>query len=161
MDLDTRLQQVAVVGAAGKMGSGIALLLALELGYRGLAQPEASFILNLIDVSDSGLQGLLRYLREQAAKDGEKQINRLRELFRDRADLVDNQDMVQEFVFEVLLRVRTGTTLDLARDALLVFEAAFESATWPGAAGRRPISSATPRPSRSRGSARPAPCRAG
>ena len=35
MDLNTRLRQVAVVGAAGKMGSGIALLLALELGFRG------------------------------------------------------------------------------------------------------------------------------
>ncbi|MDR3670342.1 MAG: 3-hydroxyacyl-CoA dehydrogenase family protein [Holophaga sp.] len=127
MDLNTRMQQVAVVGAAGKMGSGIALLLALELGYRALEHPEAHFVLNLIDVSDDGLQALLRYLREQAGRDGEKQINRLRALFRDRADLVDNQDMVQAFVFEVLLRVRTGTSPDLARDSLLVFEAAFET----------------------------------
>jgi 3-hydroxyacyl-CoA dehydrogenase len=127
MDLNTRLQQVAVVGAAGKMGSGIALLLALELGYRALEQPETVFTLNLIDVSDAGLQALLRYLRDQAGKDGEKQINRLRSLFRDRADLVDNEDMVREFVFELLLRVRTGTTMDLARESLLVFEAAFET----------------------------------
>ena len=109
------------------MGSGIALLLALELGYRALERPEATFILNLIDMNDAGLQGLVRYLRDQAAKDGEKQINRLRELFRNRADLVDNEDMVREFVFEVLLRVRTGKTLDLARESLLVFEAAFET----------------------------------
>jgi 3-hydroxyacyl-CoA dehydrogenase len=127
MDLNSRLQQVAVVGAAGKMGSGIALLLALELGYRALERPESTFILNLIDMNDAGLQGLVRYLRDQAAKDGEKQINRLRELFRNRADLVDNEDMVREFVFEVLLRVRTGRTLDLARESLLVFEAAFET----------------------------------
>ena len=116
MDLNTRLRQVAVVGAAGKMGSGIALLLALELAYRALEQPDATFILNLIDMNDAGLQGLVRYLRDQAAKDGEKQINRLRALFRDRADLVDNQDMVQEFVFEVLLRIRTGKTLALAAE---------------------------------------------
>jgi len=127
MDLNTRLRQVAVVGAAGKMGSGIALLLALELAYRALETPDDTFILNLIDMNDAGLQSLVRYLRDQAAKDGERQINRLRTLFRDRADLVDNQDLVQEFVFEVLLRVRTGRTLALAGESHLVFEAAFET----------------------------------
>jgi 3-hydroxyacyl-CoA dehydrogenase len=127
MELDTRMEQVAVVGAAGKMGSGISLLLALELAYRALEHPEGTYILNLIDMNDRGLQGLVRYIRAQAAKDGEKQINRLRTLFQDRADLVENQDVIQEFVFEVLLRIRTGRTLELAKDALLVFEAAFET----------------------------------
>jgi len=126
MDLDTRMEQVAVVGAAGKMGSGIALLLALELAYRALGHKQRTYVLSLIDRNDAALQGLVRYIRDQAAKDGEKQINRLRLLFQDRADLVDNQEMVQEFVFEVLLRIRTGTTLTLAKESLLVFEAAFE-----------------------------------
>jgi hypothetical protein len=47
MDLNSRLQNVAVVGAAGKMGSGIALLLALEQAYRAIEQPDATWILNL------------------------------------------------------------------------------------------------------------------
>jgi 3-hydroxyacyl-CoA dehydrogenase len=131
MDLDTRLRQVAVVGAAGKMGSGIALLLALEMTWRALERtggPDGPpWVLSLIDLDDGALQALVRYLREHAARDAEKQVNRLRAAFADRADLVDNQDMVQEFVFEVLLRVRTGRTLALAADARLVFEAAFES----------------------------------
>lgn len=131
MDLNGRLRQVAVVGAAGKMGSGIALVLALEMTWRALERApgsgEAPWVLSLVDLDDGALQGLVRYLREHAAKDAEKQINRLRAAFKDRTDLVDNQDMVQEFVFEVLLRVRTGRTLALARDARLVFEAAFES----------------------------------
>jgi 3-hydroxyacyl-CoA dehydrogenase len=135
MDLNPRLHQVAVVGAAGKMGSGIALLLALEMTWRALEQADAQadaqsgapWILNLIDLDDHALQSLLRYLREHAAKDAEKQINRLRAAFRDRPGLVDNQDMVQEFVFEVLLRCRTGRTLALAKDAQMVFEAAFEA----------------------------------
>jgi 3-hydroxyacyl-CoA dehydrogenase len=127
MDLNSRLRQVAVVGAAGKMGSGIALLLALEMTWRALESRDGTWVLSLVDLDDGALQGLVRYLREHAAKDAEKQINRLRAAFQDRPDLVDNQDMVQEFVFEVLLRVRTGKTLALARDAQLVFEAAFES----------------------------------
>jgi len=125
-ELHTRLENVAVVGAAGKMGSGISLLLALELTWRALERRDATCVLNLIDVHDGALQDLLRYLRAQAAKDAEKQINRLRALFRDRPDLVDNQEMVQEFVFELLLRIRTGKTLALAREAWLVFEAAYE-----------------------------------
>ncbi|WP_316414123.1 3-hydroxyacyl-CoA dehydrogenase family protein [Mesoterricola silvestris] len=120
------MQNVAVVGAAGKMGSGISLLLALELAYRSLEDPKATFVLSLIDMNDSGLQGLLRYVRDQARKDGERQVNRLRALYRDRADLVENAEMVEAFVAEVMLHLRTGRTLALAKDALLVFEAAFE-----------------------------------
>ncbi len=126
MDLNTRMQNVAVVGAAGKMGSGIALLLALDMAYRALENPQATFVLSLIDTHDAGLQGLLRYVRDQARKDGERQVNRLRALFRDRADLVENAEMVEAFVAEVMLHLRTGKTLALAGDALLVFEAAFE-----------------------------------
>jgi len=126
MDLNTRLQNVAVVGAAGKMGSGISLLLGLELAYRALENRDRTYILNLIDVSDAALQGLLRYLREQAVKDAEKQMSRLRRLYADRDDLVENGEMVQEFVHEVLLHVRTGKTMALAQDSTLVFEAAFE-----------------------------------
>jgi len=126
MDLKTRMQNVAVVGAAGKMGSGIALLLALDMAYRALEEPSATFVLNLIDMNDSGLQGLVRYIRDQAQKDGERQMNRLRHLYRDQPRLVENADMVQAFVAEVQLHLRTGKTLALAKDAQLVFEAAFE-----------------------------------
>lgn len=126
MDLNTRLQHVAVVGAAGKMGSGISLLLALELAWRSLAQPGRTFLLNLIDVNDQALLGLLRYLRAQAVKEAEKQLPRLRQVFADREDLVENGEMIQAFADEVMLHVRTGKTLHLAQDATLVFEAAFE-----------------------------------
>jgi len=126
MDLNTRLQNVAVVGAAGKMGSGIALLLALEMAYRALEQKDKTFILNLIDMNDAGLQGLLHYISDQAVKDAERQVNRLRVLYQDRTDLVENGEMIQAFVQEVLLHLRTGKTMALAKDSLLVFEAAFE-----------------------------------
>jgi len=126
MDLNTRLQNVAVVGAAGKMGSGIALLLALELAYRALEQKDRTFVLNLIDMNDAALQGLVTYIRDQAVKDGERQMNRLRSLYQDRADLVENGEMIEAFVQSVLLHLRTGKSLALAREALMVFEATFE-----------------------------------
>ncbi len=126
MELRDRLHNVAVVGAAGKMGSGISLLLAEQLAFAALEDRGGTYVLSLIDISDAGLQGLVKYIREQVTKTAERQVNRLRRLYADRADLVENGEMVAEFVHEVLLHVRTGKSLEMARDALLVFEAAFE-----------------------------------
>ncbi len=126
MDLNTRLQDVSVIGAAGKMGSGIALLLAQELGFMALENKDKVYCLNLIDISDTSLHGLLRYIREQALKAGEKQINRLRKIYKDRADLVENGEMIDEYVSEVMVHIRTGKTLELARESSMIFEAAFE-----------------------------------
>ena len=126
MDLNTRLQNVTVIGAAGKMGSGISLLLALEVAYRALENKDRTYLLNLVDVSDGALQGLLRYLREQAIKDAEKQMSRLRRLYADREDLIENGEMIQAFADEVIQHVRTGKAMTLAQDSTLVFEAAFE-----------------------------------
>jgi 3-hydroxyacyl-CoA dehydrogenase len=126
MDLNVRLQNVAVIGAAGKMGSGIALLMAQEAAFLALANPDATYIVNLIDVSDKALFGLLSYIRDQSRKTAEKQINRLRTLFAERSDLIENTDMVEAYVREVMLHLRTGKSLSLAADSLLIFEAVFE-----------------------------------
>lgn len=126
MDLNTRLQNVTVIGAAGKMGSGISLLLAQELGFLAIENKDKNFILNLMDVNDNALLGLLKYIREQATATAERQINRLRTLYKERADLVENGEMISEYVNEVMLHLRTGKTLELAKDSLMVFEAAFE-----------------------------------
>jgi len=126
MDLDSRFKNVAVVGAAGKMGSGISLLLAQEMAFRALERKDGTYVLNLIDVNDAALQGLLRYVREQSLKTAEKQINRLRAAYADRADLVENGEIIQAYVDEVASHLRTGKTLQLAAESLMVFEAAFE-----------------------------------
>lgn len=129
MKLDERLQRVAVIGAAGKMGSGISLLLAREMAWRALEAPAGAprlFALKLIDVNAEALQGLKRYLWDQAIKDGEKQIHRLRRAFAAREDLVENGEMIEAFAREVLVHVDAGTEVELARGASLVFEAAFE-----------------------------------
>ncbi len=126
MDLKDRLKNISVIGAAGKMGSGISLLLAQELAFLALENPKDTFILNLIDVNDTSLQGLLRYIKEQCRKTAEKQVSRLRTLYASRADLVENGEMVDEFVQEVALHLRTGKTLELAKESLVVFEAALE-----------------------------------
>ncbi len=129
MDLDTRLENVAVLGAAGKMGSGIALLLAQEMATAKL-KPEnkdRTYVLHVIDVNEEALTGLLGYLRAQLTKAAEKSIVPLRELYADRDDLVENYDVIAAFVEDALSVLRPSTTLEAAEGARLVFEAIIEN----------------------------------
>jgi len=129
MDLSERLQNVAVLGAAGKMGSGISLLLAKELARTRLS-PEGQgkvYRLALIDVSEGALDGLMSYLRAQLLKLAEKSVADLRTLYADRADLVENGDMIQEFVSSALSLARPSTDMGVIGGARLVFEAVFEN----------------------------------
>jgi 3-hydroxyacyl-CoA dehydrogenase len=128
MDLSQRLQDVAVIGAAGKMGSGITLLLAKELA-RARLTPEGrgkTYRLVAVDVSESALDGLLGYLRGQVLKLAEKSINELRQLYADRDDLVENGEMIQEFVSQSLSVIRPVTDLHALQGCRLIFEAVFE-----------------------------------
>ena len=129
MDLTERLQNVAVLGAAGKMGSGISLLLAQEMARTRLT-PEGQgkvFRLALVDVSEAALDGLLSYLRDQLVKRAEKMVGALRELYADREDLVENGDMIDAFVASALTLLRPTTEIGAISGARLVFEAVFEN----------------------------------
>ena len=60
MNYEEKLQNVSVLGAAGKMGSGILLLTAVEMANLKL-KPEnksKSFVINALDVSFDSLTGL-------------------------------------------------------------------------------------------------------
>jgi 3-hydroxyacyl-CoA dehydrogenase len=129
MDLSERLQNVAVLGAAGKMGSGIALLLAQELARTKLT-PEGQgkiYRLALIDLNEAALDGLLTYLRTQLVKLAEKSVGQLRELYADRQDLVENGQMIDTFVASAMSILRPSTEMSGVNGAKLVFEAVFEN----------------------------------
>ena len=129
MNYDERLQNVSVLGAAGKMGSGILLLTAVEMADLSL-KPEnkgKTFCLNAIDVSHEGLAGLMKYLKAQVTKMAEKKTVLLRKFYEDRADLIENEDIINEYVFEVMNIVRPVTTIESAYDSYLVFEAIIEN----------------------------------
>jgi 3-hydroxyacyl-CoA dehydrogenase len=117
-----------VLGAAGKMGSGITLLLAMEMADLALRSGSAPrpFVLHAVDVSHEALSGLVRYLREQVRKAAEKRIVALRKAYAGRADLVDNADIVDQYVTDVLDIVRPTTMAEAAAEANVVFEAAPE-----------------------------------
>ena len=129
MDYSSRLQKVSVLGAAGKMGSGILLLTALEMADLML-KPENRdkvFVLNAIDTSDEGLKGLMKYIRNQVIKAAEKKTVQLRKLYADREDLIENGEIIEAYVADVLSVIRPVTRLEAAYDSTLVFEAVSEN----------------------------------
>lgn len=128
MNLSERLENVAVVGAAGKMGSGISLLLAVEMARMKLS-PEGkgkTFRLSLIDRDHKVLEGLLKYLNAQILKIAEKKTGMLRDLYAERADLIENSDVIRAFIDDALSVVRAADSLDATAGAALVFEAVNE-----------------------------------
>ncbi len=129
MTYDERLQKVSVLGAAGKMGSGILLLTAVEMTDLSL-KPEnrdKTFVLNAIDLSEEGLAGLMKYLRVQVRKIAEKKMVWLRKAYHDRRDLVENGDIIDEYIFDVMNLVRPVTTMESAYGSNLIFEAIAEN----------------------------------
>ena len=129
MEYTQRIQKVSVLGAAGKMGSGILLLTAIEMADQML-KPEnkgKSFVLNAIDTSDEGLTGLLKYLRSQVLKAAEKKVVALRKVYADKAALIENSDIIDAYVLDVMSVVRTTTRIEAAYDSALIFEAVSEN----------------------------------
>ena len=129
MTYDERLQNVSVLGAAGKMGSGILLLTAVEMADLSLKSENKgkTFCLNAIDVSHAGLAGLMKYLKAQVTKMAEKKTVLLKQLYAERADLIENEDIINEYVFDVMNIVRPGTAMEAAFESNLVFEAIIEN----------------------------------
>lgn len=129
MSYTDRLENVSVLGSAGKMGSGILLLTVVEMADLNLL-PEnkgRTFVLNAIDVSNEGLKGLVKYLRAQVLKIAEKKTVLLRKLYADRKDLIENSDIINEYVNHVMSIVRVTTRIESAYESRLVFEAVSEN----------------------------------
>jgi len=124
-----RLEKVAVLGAAGKLGSGIVLLTAMEMMDLSLDSGQApeTFALHAVDVSEAALVGLLKYLRDQVLRAAEKKTVWLRKAYENRQDLVENEEVVRQYVEDVLTIVRPVKRIEAAYDARVVFEAVNEN----------------------------------
>jgi 3-hydroxyacyl-CoA dehydrogenase len=121
MHLDKLLSQVSVLGAAGKMGRGIATLLLEEMG-----NTSNNFCLNLIDSHIEGFQDLKAYLRDQTLKSAEKNINSLRKVYSSDLKLVSNREIIEFHVKKIMDSVFFTDAIDTAANSFLVFEAVVE-----------------------------------
>jgi 3-hydroxyacyl-CoA dehydrogenase len=128
MNYEDKLQNVSVLGAAGKMGSGILLLTALELADLQLKPENKSkpFIINAIDVSPAALSGLFLYLKTQIKKIAEKKVVQLRVLYSDQKELIENSEIIDRYVDDVLKLVLFSTRVESSYDSRVIFEAIVE-----------------------------------
>ena len=127
--LDEHLEKCAVIGAAGKMGSGIALLLLQEMARAEVAQNgriSGQPKLILIDMNEDALAALQGYLRAQLLRYAEKAIVGLRDGYHERPELVENHEMITDFVNGALSLIRISTDTGDTAGCRLVFEAILE-----------------------------------
>ena len=127
MNLDELLTNVSVIGAAGKMGSGIAALVTQELANLKIKNPDKTYRLNCIDVNEEGLAGLQKYIKAQMTKVAEKGIVGLRAVYESREDLVENWEIINAYIDDSLGVIRCATDFSSVKDSKLVFEAIFEN----------------------------------
>ncbi|MBI9063758.1 MAG: 3-hydroxyacyl-CoA dehydrogenase family protein, partial [Marinilabiliaceae bacterium] len=123
-----RFQHISVLGAAGKMGSGILLLNVLH-SAKMKHLPDfvgKTFVINAIDQSYDQLDQVNDYLKVQVQKWAESNIIWLRKAFNNRPHLIDNKDVIETFVFEALSLVKPAITKEAAYQSTLVFEAIVE-----------------------------------
>ena len=124
MELTRKMENVSVLGAAGKMGSGILVLLSLEMGKLKIGKKEnKEFVLNAIDISHTALVDLLGYVKSQLLKHAEKNVVELREWYKDRDDLTDNEEIINQYVNDVMAMIQTSTRIETTYGSELVFEA--------------------------------------
>ncbi|MFH1321053.1 MAG: 3-hydroxyacyl-CoA dehydrogenase family protein [Bacteroidota bacterium] len=125
MNYTERLENVTVLGAAGKMGSGILLLTAMEMTDLSFKPENKSrqFVIYAMDISQQALSGLMGYLKAQIQKAGEKKTILLRKLYENREDLIENGEIIDQYVFDVMSIIRPVTTLEPAYESTLIFEA--------------------------------------
>jgi len=88
---------------------------------------DKTFVLNAMDLSDEGLAGLVKYLRAQVLKIAEKKTVVLRKLYHDRQDLIENSDIIEEYIVDVISVIRPTSRLEAAYESNLIFEAVNEN----------------------------------
>ena len=129
MNYTEKFQNVTVLGAAGKMGSGILLLTVMEMADLSL-KPEnkgKQFLLYAVDLNQTALSGLMKYIRAQVFKAAEKKAIALRKVYADNKALIDNSEIIEQYVNDVMNILRPVTTIESAYESNLVFEAASEN----------------------------------
>ncbi len=129
MSLEKRLQNVAVLGAGGKMGSGISLLLAREMTLEKLKPENAgnTYELHLIDVNPEALEGVKQYLHKQAVKFVQKKPEKVQALFQQAGQSLEGDALAEAFAREMQSILRPTTDVNTAAKATMVFEAIIEN----------------------------------
>ncbi len=125
MKYNERIQNVSVLGAGGKMGSGILLLTAMEMAKQMLTEGKVNtYTLNAIDTSEDNLRELLKYVETQTTKSAEKNIDQIREWY---GKTENDNNLIKSYTDDVLSIIKTTTNIEDAYNSSLIFEVVSEN----------------------------------
>ena len=125
MDYINFPDNVAILGAAGKMGSGITLLLAMEMTNIRL-ETGRDLILNAVDISENGLEDLKKYVAKQSLKRAGKDPDKIRNIYGLEASSISDYELSTKYSENVINTIKTTTEISSIKDVKLVFEAVNE-----------------------------------
>ena len=126
MSYESKLKNVSILGAAGKMGSGILSLIAVEAARLALENNYTDYCVNAIDTSQVALLKVKHHIRELLVKYAEKNIVWLRKIYKDRKDLIENRDVIDEYANFVFEHINFSNLPVNCADSDLIFEAIIE-----------------------------------
>jgi 3-hydroxyacyl-CoA dehydrogenase len=128
MIANDRFQNISVLGAAGKMGSGILYLNVLYISKLAI-NPEnchKCYTINAIDRSQAQLNQLLQYTKGLLLKWAEKNIIWLRAMYAEKPELIENGQIIEAYINESMALIKPSTRIESAFESTLVFEAVIE-----------------------------------
>lgn len=123
------LGHVAILGAFGKMGSGISLIVLAAMAEQELAVTGklGHSRLHLVDANETVYADILTKIRKHLRDHAEKNIQALRTHFDNRPDLIENQEIIEEFVNGAIACIRVTTDCATIKKCNIVFEAVSEN----------------------------------
>lgn len=123
------LSHVAVLGAFGKMGSGISLIVLSAMAEQELATTGklGNYRLYLVDANETTYPEILIKIRKHLRDHAEKNIQSIRQSFASRKDLIENQQIIDEFINSAIACLRVTTDIASIKTCHLVFEAVSEN----------------------------------
>ncbi len=129
MNYEEKMTEISVLGAAGKMGSGILYLVAVEATELSLLENNGSrnVVVNAIDIAEDQLNGLRKYIQTLVKKYAEKKAVKLRKIYANRNDLIENEEIIDQFCDDVLKNIRFTNLFEAAYNSKLIFEAIIEN----------------------------------
>ena len=128
MKFNNRFKNVSVLGAAGKMGSGILYLNTLYLSQLKLSGEHSgeTYVINAIDQTHQQLDGLMSFIKGLLLKWAEKNTVWLRKAYENRDDLIENSEIIRAYIEDAMSIIKPTTRLEAAYDSTLIFEAVSE-----------------------------------
>ena len=118
-------KNISVLGASGKMGRGIVLLLAKKILDYNLKNQQKQKLF-AIDISLHELKNMLLYIELQSIKYAEKNIEAVREIYAHESSLLNDTDFVKLYIRDIQELILISDDLESAYDSELVFEAVAE-----------------------------------